>query len=62
MALSREAKQFKREAARRGWLNKAIKYGIKTEDREEEAIKEARKIYTEQYWERRAREQTEQGR
>lgn len=54
MALSREARQIKREAVRRGWLNKAIKYGIKTEGREEEAIKEARKIYFDDYWERKA--------
>lgn len=56
MALSPEAKQAKREATRQSWLNKAIDYGIEVEGREAEAIKEARKIYYEDYWERRAQE------
>jgi len=56
MALSKEAKQAKREATRQSWLNKAIEYGIKVEGREAEAIKEARKIYYEDYWERRAQD------
>ena len=55
MALSAEAKAARREADRLGWLKKAVEYGIEVEGREAEAIKEARKIYYEQYWERRAR-------
>jgi hypothetical protein len=54
MARSPEARRAKREADRRSWLKKAEQYGIKTEGREEEAIKEARKIYYDEYWERRA--------
>ena len=54
MALSEEAKQARREADRQSWLKKAIEYGIKVEGREPEAIKEARKIYYEDYWERKA--------
>ena len=56
MALSPEAKQARREAQRRSWLKMAQRHGIKTQGREEEAIKEIRKIYYEEYWERRAQE------
>ena len=55
MALSNEARAVKREADRQFWLKKAVDYGIETEGREPEAIKEARKIYYDDYWERRAR-------
>lgn len=54
MALSPEAKALKRQTETKFWLKKAKEYGFKTEGREEEAIKEARRVYTEDYWERRA--------
>jgi hypothetical protein len=54
MALSPEAQEVKRKHNRQFWLKKAADYGIPTEGREDEAIKEARKIYTDDYWERKA--------
>lgn len=56
MKLSEEAKAARREAERKSWLKKAVEYGISTDGREEEAIKEARRIYTADYWERRAQQ------
>lgn len=58
MALSEAARKARREADRKFWLKKAVEYGIETKDREPEAIREARKIYKDDYWERKALAQT----
>lgn len=55
MKLSEEAKAARREADRKTWLKKVVEYGLEVEGREDEAIKEARRIYTANYWERRAK-------
>ena len=55
MALSEAAKRARADSDRKYWLRKCQAYGIKTEGRENEAIKEARRIYNNDYWERKAR-------
>jgi len=55
MALSEAAKKAKAEQDRKYWLKKCKQYGINTEGRESAAIKEARRIYNNDYWERKAR-------
>jgi hypothetical protein len=54
MALSPEANKIRKQHQDQFWLKRAKEYGILTEGREAEAITEARRIYTENYWERKA--------
>ena len=55
MALSPMARELKRAQDNRFWIKKAQEYGISMEGRtEQDVIKEARKIYMDNYWEQKA--------
>jgi hypothetical protein len=60
MNLSPEAKELKKKQMavymRRHWLKKAAAYGIAITGREDEAIREAKREYDREYWERKAQE------
>lgn len=57
MPLSEEARQLKNESRKNYWLKKAHEYGIDpSKFTEEGMIREARRIYDERYWEKKARE------
>ena len=56
MALSPEAKAIKVQHQNQYWLKKARGYGIDTDGREDDAIREARRNYMESYWENKAKE------
>lgn len=58
VALSEEARKLRNEQMQKGsrsfLLKKAFEYGIDAHLSDEEKIKAARKIYNEEYWERKA--------